>query len=722
MDYNEFIENKNIKKIECGFDLIEDNKYMFDFQRFIVNKALKVGRYAIFADCGLGKTLMQLVWGNNVMLKTNKPVIIFAPLAVCQQTIKEGDKFEIVIQDYKYFSKDKPATVYITNYENIDNVNPDDFSGIILDESSIIKNFEGAFRNKLIDNYKNVKYKLCCTATPSPNDPMELGNHSEFLGVMNYNEMLAMFFIHDGGETQKWRLKGHSINDFYKFVSTWASMLATPKDIGFDDTDYKLPELIINNHIIETPKVNNGQLFNDAAINATDFNGELRRTVKQRAELVANIVNNSKENFIIWVKQNEEADIIRKMIPDSVEVRGNELPDIKSKKLLGFGNNEFRVLITKTKIAQFGLNYQNCHNQIFMSPDFSFEGTYQAIRRSYRFGQKDKVNIEIVTTDTMSNVIEIFRVKQNQFNEMRDKMSEYINHKSKDLVTSKVEYNKFETNDYKIYLGDCCECIKDIETKSIDFSIFSPPFADLYTYSDSIRDMGNSNSFNEFAIHFNFMVSELSRIIKDGRNVAVHCCDLPVRKGKEGYIGLRDFSGLILNAFQNNGFIYHSRVTIWKDPVIEMQRTKALGLLHKQLKKDSSMSRVGIPDYLMVFRKEGVNLSPIKNDKIPVDLWQKYASPIWYDINYSNTLQYTTARDNNDEKHICPLQLETIERAITLWSNEGDKVFTPFMGIGSECYQAIKMGRKGVGIELKQSYFDVAKNNLETLNLQSSLF
>jgi hypothetical protein len=237
--------------------------------------------------------------------------------------------------------------------------------------------------------------------------------------------------------------------------------------------------------------------------------------------------------------------------------------------------------------------------------------------------------------------------------------------------------------------------------------------------------MGNSRDYNEFLIQFGYLVNELFRVLKSGRNVAVHCMDLPIQKGKEGFIGLRDFSGLILKAFQDAGFVYHSRVTIWKDPVVEMQRTKALGLLHKQVKKDSTMSRVGIPDYLMIFRKDGDRNDPVTNTDISVDLWQKIASPVWMDINYSNTLQFRSARDNNDEKHICPLQLDTIERAVLLYTNKGDTVLTPFMGIGSEVYQAVKMDRKGIGFELKESYYQAAKNNLSNLvetKKQATLF
>ncbi len=273
--------------------------------------------------------------------------------------------------------------------------------------------------------------------------------------------------------------------------------------------------------------------------------------------------------------------------------------------------------------------------------------------------------------------------------------------------------NQYISESCAVYQGDCCELIMNIPDESVGFSIFSPPFAELYTYSDELADMGNSKDYNEFFMAFDYLVTQLYRVVQSGRIVAVHCMDLPIQKGKEGYIGLRDFSGMILRSFESVGFIYHSRVTIWKNPVTEMQRTKALGLLHKQLKKDSAMSRVGIPDYLMLFRKDGEHQHPVHCD-IDVDTWQKWASPVWMDINYSNTLNKTAARGENDEKHICPLQLETIERAVHLWSNKGDVVLTPFMGIGSEIYQSILCERKGIGFELKESYFNEAVKNIQS--------
>jgi predicted methyltransferase len=289
------------------------------------------------------------------------------------------------------------------------------------------------------------------------------------------------------------------------------------------------------------------------------------------------------------------------------------------------------------------------------------------------------------------------------------------------LSSADYDTEAVKCEDYFIKRGDCVQLIKELDSESIGFSVFSPPFAELYTYSSHLEDMGNSKDYNEFLFQFSFLVKELYRVMMQGRNVAVHCMDLPIQKGREGFIGLRDFSGMILRAFEDAGFIYHSRVTIWKDPVVEMQRTKALGLLHKQVKKDSTMSRVGIPDYVMIFRKDGERTDPVTNTDIPVDLWQKYASPVWMDIDYGNTLQgYRDGRDDNDEKHICPLQLDTIERLIHLYSNKGDNILTPFMGIGSEVYQAVKMGRYGIGFELKESYFDLAKSNMASCVISKS--
>ena len=714
--YEEVLERKKVRMVKSGFDVVESdlNPALFDFQKWCVKRALKAGRYALFENCGLGKTIQQLEWARKVVMHTNKPVLIFAPLGVMEQTVAEGEKFGYTVVPLNLGVESLNPAIYIINYDMMEHVDESLFVGVVLDESSILKSFDGKTKQYVTDMFHDTPYKLCCTATPSPNDVSEICNHAEFLNAMTRNEMLAMYFVHDGGNTSQWRLKGHAESAFWDFVSTWSVMLNKPSDAGFSDNGYDLPPLNVMESIIETPKRDNGRLFNDMAVNATNFNAELRETMDLRMNRVAEIVNGSTESFIVWIKQDEEGRMLRDLIPDAVEVKGSDSRDYKKDKLLGFAKGDFRVLVTKLKIAQFGLNYQNCHNQIFASLDFSFESTYQGIRRSYRFGQQNEVNIYLIATDTMQNVRETFQNKQAMFNTMQEKMSEAQQRNVKNTLNlTKVESSgAYDSQNCHLRMGDCVQLIEQVPDESIGLGIFSPPFAELYTYSDKLEDMGNSKDYKEFFAAFNFLVKQLYRVMWSGRNVVVLCMVLPIQKGKEGYIGLRDFSGMLLQSFQDAGFIYHSRVTIWKNPVTEMQRTKALGLLHKQVKKDAAMCRVGIPDYLMVFRKPGEHSHPVRCG-IDVDTWQQYASPVWNDIDYGNTLNAAEARGDNDEKHVCPLQLDTIKRSVILWSNEGDTVLTPFMGIGSEIYQSILLGRKGIGFELKDSYFETAVKNIK---------
>jgi DNA modification methylase len=583
-----------------------------------------------------------------------------------------------------------------------------------------LKNFTGVYKNLIIEKFANTPFKLACTATPAPNDLNEIGNHSEFLDVMDANDMRMRWFIRDDG-MNNYRLKGHANADFYGWIASWASVLRSPADIGFDALDYQLPPLNYFEKTIKTEKKDNGKLFNDNSVNATEFNKELRLTIIPRLEAVAQIVNNSKEPFLVWVNQNEEEEKILELIPDAKAVRGSESTEAKEKKLLGFANKEFRVLVTKKKIAQFGLNYQHCQNQVFAALDFSFEGLYQAIRRSYRFGQKNEVNIYLITTDTMENVIQTINHKQNQFNKMMEEITNQVNQKSYSL---KVDYNRREekTEDFHIINGDSCDLIKEIESNSIDLSVFSPPFSTLFTYSDNIRDMGNCVSDEEFFQQQDYLLKELYRIIKPGRLVCVHSKDLARYKNSSGFSGMWDFTGEYHRAMEKAGFKYHSKITIWIDPVLEMQRTKTQRLLYKQVTSDSSYTGIGMPEYITVFRKwEGdeKDWTPITNktkDNFPLDIWQKWASPVWGDINRTNVLNnYKGAKNEKDEKHIAPLQLDIIERCIALWSNKGETIFTPFLGIGSEIYQAVKMGRKGIGFELKESYYDLAKANIQSV-------
>jgi DNA modification methylase len=731
MKYEEFLKGKLRRHISSGFDIDESklNKHLFGFQKKIVCKALKKGKYAIFAETGLGKTIMQLEWAHQIAIRERKPILILAPLAVVEQTIREGIKFGIDIHHVG-----NGNDIQITNYEQLDNVDVSKFIGIVLDESSILKSYQGKTSEKLLDTFRNTPYKLACSATPSPNDHTELSQHCEFLGAMRSEEMMAMFFVHDGGVVQdgrKWRLRKHAEKDFWNFVLSWAIAIDNPRTFGFKQSGYDLPGLNYNEHFIDVES-NSLNLFGESIVSATELNRDLRKTLNERCNKVADIVNKSNEPYIVWCLQNVESDLLNKLIPDSINVQGSDKPEVKANNLNGFAKGEFRVLISKTSIASFGMNYQHCHNQIFASYNFGFEAFYQAVRRSYRFGQTKPVDVDIMIPKSQVNVRKTILEKEKKHKKMIHNLST-LSYNYQEFEKKTETMDDVKTEDYWLMNGDCIQRTKDIPDNTVDLSVFSPPFSEIFVYSDKIEDMGNSSDYKEFENHFKFLIPELGRVIKPGRLCAIHCMDLPIQKGKEGYIGLRDFSGMIIKWFQDKGFIYHSRATIWKNPVLEMQRTKALGLLHKQIKKDSSMCRVGIPDYILFFRNSGDNEVPIihqdtdssKPDYLPVDLWQKYASPVWYDVDYSRTLQYTTARDNNDEKHICPLQLDTIERILHLYSNEGDSVFSPFGGIGSEGFQALKMKRKSISIELKESYYKVnVKNHRSAIesNKQITLF
>nr|WP_314992073.1 hypothetical protein [uncultured Capnocytophaga sp.] len=411
-EYQEFLKSKQKSKEHKGFAALPMNDKLFPFQQFIVERNLSKGKHAVFADCGLGKTVMELETASQIVRHTNKPVLIIAPLVVVAQTKREAEKFG--------FDLNK---VTITNFENLHNINPQEYAGLIVDESSIMKNFEGEIKKQLFEYFHNTPYKFAFTATPSPNDPMELANHSEFLGYQSRLGMLATYFINDQDHTSKWRLKRHAVEKFYQFVSDWAIMLTNPADIGYPMQGYDLSEVIYKEHqLITENDFSNGMLFPSLAVSATDFNKELRRTKEQRIAKAIEIANANEEPHIVWVKHNDEGKEVTAGIHGAVEVSGSDKPEEKAQKLLDFVDGKFRVLVTKPKIAQYGLNFQHCLNQTFMSPDFSFEGFYQAVRRSHRFGKKGDVTVNIVTTDTMQNVISIIKEKEKQFKQMQQLM------------------------------------------------------------------------------------------------------------------------------------------------------------------------------------------------------------------------------------------------------------------------------------------------------------
>jgi superfamily II DNA or RNA helicase len=423
MEYQEFIKSKQFDHISDGYQgFPEFPDAMFSFQRDCCHWALKRGKAALFVDTGLGKTIMQLTWANNIAEYTHRPVLIVAPLCVAQQTVREGEKFGI---QSEYIRQDEGIlnipSIYVTNYEMLKNFKPESFAGIVLDESSILKGMNGSIRKMITEFAKPIDFRLSCTATPSPNDYMELGTQSEFLGIMSQVEMLAMFFIHDGSDTSKWRLKGHGKNKFWEWLSTWSIVLRHPADLGYESDGYDLPPVNYVEHIVETEATDD--LFVSVAQGLSDRNKARRETVNERVKKAIEIANGYDEPVIIWCHLNDESKMLSEGINNCVEVTGSDAPDKKENNLLAFTDGKILKLASKPKIAGFGMNWQHCSKIVFVGLSDSWESYYQAIRRCWRFGQENEVTVHIVSSDREGAVLDNIRRKEWQNKEMGENMA-----------------------------------------------------------------------------------------------------------------------------------------------------------------------------------------------------------------------------------------------------------------------------------------------------------
>jgi DNA modification methylase len=712
-EYQEFLDRKRARVADVGIDVAEVSPVLKPFQQALTRWALRKGRAALFCATGTGKTLMQLEWARHIP----GDVLILAPLAVAQQTVNESLKLDLMTAYAR--SQEYATPITVTNYEMIDHFDASKFAGVVMDESSILKAYDGKTRTKLIDLFRDTPYRLCCTATPAPNDIAEIANHAEFLGVKTREEMLAEFFVHDDNG---WRLKGHAQQDFYRWMASWSMWMQRPEDIGFDGSEFVLPPLHIIPEFVDGDSLAiaqaQGQLFPVGMKGVTGRQQVRRATIRDKVSRAAELINTSTEQWLAWCGLNDEGRALKQVIPDAVLVEGADSLEHKIDSLSGFAAGSYRVLITKASIAGFGLNLQKCHNVLFLGLNDSYESYYQAIRRCWRFGQTQPVNVHVVLADIERPIMENVQRKESEAEDTATQMvismaefeQQELGHGS--IPTNEYREDITESEDWTMLLGDCVERMKDVPDESVGFSVFSPPFMGLYVYSDSDRDIGNCRGEQEFFTHYDFLTDELSRVMQPGRVVACHVAQVGSTLAHDGVIGIKDFRGKVIESFQRAGFSYHGDVTIDKNPQAQAIRTHSKGLLFAQLKKDSSWLRPGLADYLLLFRKPGENQTPIHPD-ISNDDWIKWAHPVWYDIRETDTLNVREARENDDERHITPLQLGLIERAIRLWSNPGETVLSPFAGIGSEGYEAIKLGRKFVGIELKESYYRTAIRNLQ---------
>ena len=424
-EYRAFIASKGSLKDTVGMTPCGTSDVLKHHQRVSVEYALEKGRAALFLDTGLGKSLCELEWARQVVEETRKPVLILTPLAVAGQMIREGQKFGIESRQVREQSEIGGPGIYVANYERLPKLDPETFGGIVLDESSILKSFAGRTRNLLMDVFKDVHFKLAATATPSPNDHMELGNHAEFLGVMRQQEMLSKWFINDTSTaSQDWRLKGHAVDDFWQWVASWSRCATLPSDLGGDDAGYVLPDIDRRLHQVEADRMEDaGQdmLFRIPELSATSFHAEKRLTLRQRCERAADLANHDKP-VTIWCETNEESAMLTSLIGGAIEVRGDQSPEEKERRLLGFVDGDFRAIVTKPKLAGFGVNWQHCAHAVFASISFSYEQHYQAVRRSHRFGQTERVRNDIVIADTEAAIWRAVHGKSEKHEEMKRRM------------------------------------------------------------------------------------------------------------------------------------------------------------------------------------------------------------------------------------------------------------------------------------------------------------
>ena len=710
-DYAAFLDRKRREWAGAGLT-VDANALtggLYPFQAALTRWALRKGRAALFADTGLGKTRMQVAWAAKIPGR----VLILAPLCVGEQTIAEAAVMGVDVRLHG-----NSAVIEITNYERLHHIDPSLYTGVVLDESSILKAFDGKTRTRLIAAFQATPYRLCCTATPAPNDIAELANHCEFLGIMTRAEMLATFFVHDDAG---WRLKGHAHDAFYRWLASWGMFLRRPSDLGFSDDGYELPPLTIEDRVVATdgPGPVGEYLFRGMGLGGVGGRmGARRLSLKARVDAVVSMVESTPGQWLIWCGLNDEQDAVAAALDgDALSIDGRTPEATKIERERAWRRGDVRVLVSKPSVFGWGMNWQHCAQMAFLGLGDSYETYYQSIRRCWRFGQTAPVRVVVVVSDAETEIVANVRRKERDAADLaasliaamqtaeREELG--VTTRERETITREVERGETWT----LHRGDSVEVFSELPSDSVDLSVYSPPFQSLYTYTNSERDIGNSSTPEEFLAHYAFIVREMLRVTKPGRLTCVHVAQVTTTKATHGVIGLRDLRGAVIDLHIRDGWIYHGDVTIDKDPQAQAIRTHSKALLFVQLRKDASWLRPALADYILVFRKPGDNAVPIHPD-IGNEEWIEWARPIWYGIRESDTLNVREGRANDDDRHICPLQLGTIERCIRLWSNRGDVVADPFAGLGSTGHEAIAHGRRFIGCELKPEYWRAAVRNL----------
>lgn len=750
MSYADFLASKRIRAELSGVEVDPSavHPMLFPFQRDVTTWALRKGRAAVFLECGLGKTFIQLEWARLLGV----PTLIVAPLSVARQTVREARKLGIEVY-YTRDGGDLSAGINITNYEMVGHFDAGAFGAVVLDESSILKALAGHTRRLVTTMFAATPYRLCCTATPAPNDHVELGTHAEFLGICTEAEMRSMFFINANKEHTffegdvayrkkgsnkngtEWRLKHSAEVPFFHWLASWAVSLTTPSDLGYDDGGFDLPPMnILPQFVASETEAVDGQLFFTKLGGIAGRSSARRGTLDARLDALSALVSANDDQWIVWCGLDAESKAATAAIPGAVEVKGSDTPEYKAETFEAFQDGKFRVLVSKGRIAGFGLNFQQAHRMVFFGLNDSWELYYQCCRRMWRFGQAFPVDVHVIISENESEIYQNIMRKDAMAKRLRGRLIDQIRTYEEDelkqretaveAVAGRIERGEAWT----AMMGDSCERLKEIPDASVDLSVYSPPFADLFTYTDSAHDLGNSRGWDEFFRHYAFIVRDVLRVTKPGRITCVHTSDIPAMQSRDGFIGVRDFPGEVIRCYEQEGWQFIGRAFVQKNPQAQAIRVKSKALLFVQLRKDSADSRPALIDQVLLFKAPGENaipVEPVKNGEIDNETWIEWAHGIWVGIRETDTLQVAEGRGADDEKHVCPLQLGTIERCVKLYSNPGETVLSPFMGIGSEGYQSVKLGRKFIGCELKESYYNLAVRNLrraETSVKSSSLF
>lgn len=735
--YEEFLQSKRLRALPIGIAIDREsiNPKAFAYQKDFITFCVKKGRSAIFSDAGSGKTIC----GIEVMRAFNEVSLCIAVYpAVARQIVREARELwgielryirssDEVTPDHKWYITNLDAVQTKVSGKQVMHFDPDLFGFVWLDESSILKSLTGKQKTMLCEFASSIPYRLCTTATPAPNDITEIANHAEFLGIMTRNEMMATFFTYDSKGTSKaesWRLKKHAHQHFYRWLASWSISMKKPSDLGYSDEGFELPPL--NYHLIEvgseyTPP---GMLpgFAPQVVSATELNEVKRQTMDVRLDAICDMINVNPDQWLVWGNLNDETHSLEKRLDSSVDVHGSLDPELKGELMEQWMDWKYDNLISKPTIAGMGMNFQHCHKMLFFGINYSYEQLYQAIKRIWRYGQTKPCDVYIVISKQERGVLNTVMKKWKEAEKMSEELIKasriYSMEELRQSYTEEWRYmtEQTQTDSWEMWLGDSCVRMAEIPDESVDLSVYSPPFKDvIFAYSPTERDLGNSVTPETFYEQFGFIVEQNYRITKPGRLCCVHITDSRALKSQDGYIGRKDFSGEVIELYQRFGWVFWQRITVDKNPQAQAIRLKDHGLLFKTLEKDSTDLSGGHADYLLIFKKPGDNVvpvTPIQNGEMSNEDWILWAHPVWLDINETDVLNVRSSRDPDSEKHLCPLQLDLIERCIRLWSNPTEVVLDPFAGVGSVPTVAVKLGRFGFGIELNPNYYKTALLNL----------